>query len=279
MIAALVMLSLLSCNKDSTLTEQSGIDLADDDAVTNLAFDDVFNTVDNATIIMENTMGTAKGDFGSEVVLSDSCPAITISAGGFPKTITINYGTGCSGLFGSTRSGKIIINVTDKRSVLNATRTVTFDNYYFNGIKVEGIKVFKTMAPGSNQNPIISVKLTDGKLTLTDGKTIERTFEHQKEWIAGWSTPKNIWDDEWLITGTATGKNINGIAYTNTILTALHWTRVCEFLVSGSIKIERSGEEPVVIDYGTGECDANASVQVGDQTKFILLRHRHRLML
>lgn len=278
MVAAIGMLSFSSCNKNLTLIEQASIDLADDDAVTNLAFDDVFNTVDNATIIMENLMGAGKGDFGSEIVLADSCPAIIISAGGFPKTITINYGTGCSGFNGSTRSGKIVINVTDRRNVVNATRTVTFDNYYFNSIKVEGTKVLKTLPPKSNLNLLLSDKLTNGKLTLTNGKTIERAFEHQREWIAGTNTPKYIWDDEWLTTGTATGKNINGITYKNTILTALHWTRACEFLVSGSVKIERSGVDTVVLDYGTGVCDAKAVVTREGESKEILLKHNHRSM-
>ena len=280
MIAAMIMLSFSSCKKDSTPIEQASIDLADDDIVTELAFEDVFNTVDNATIIMENLMGLGKGDLESTVVLADSCPAITITnpaTGIWPKTITIDYGTGCSGFNGSTRSGKIIITVTDRRNVLNATRTVTFNNYFFNSIKLEGTKELKNLGPNSNQNMVFSVKLTGGKLTLPDGKTVERAFEHQREWIAGWGT-KNIWDDECLITGTATGKNINGITYTNTILTALHWKRVCEFLVSGSIKIERSGVDAVVLDYGKGECDAKAVVSRGEESKEILLKHRHRNM-
>jgi hypothetical protein len=278
LVAVMAIFSISSCNKDSTLIEQTSIDLADDDAVTNLAFDDVFNTVDNASLILENLMGIGKGDFGSGIVLADSCPTITISAGVFPKTITINYGTGCSGFNGSTRSGKIVVNVTDRRNVVNATRTVTFDNYYFNGIKVEGTKVIKTLPPKTNQNLLLSDKLTNGKLTLTNGKTIERAFDHQREWIAGSNTPKYIWDDEWLTTGTATGKNINGVTYINTILTALHWTRTCEFLVSGSVKLERSGVDPVVLDYGTGACDAKAIVTRGGESKEILLKHNHRSM-
>jgi hypothetical protein len=139
MIAVLSVLSFFSCSKDSSLMDQTSVDLADDNAVSDVAFEDVFNTVDNATIIMENQMGIGKS-LESVSVAVDSCPSITISSGAFPKTITINYGTGCSGFNGSTRSGKIIINVTEKRTVLNATRTVTFDNYYFNGIKLEGIK-------------------------------------------------------------------------------------------------------------------------------------------
>jgi hypothetical protein len=281
MILALAVFSFSSCNKDTNPIEPVSAELVDDDAVTALAFDDVFNTVDNATIIMENLIGTGKGDLESEVTLADSCPVITITnpaTGVFPKTITIDYGTGCTGFNGSTRKGKIIITVSDRRYVLNATRTVTFDNYYFNLIKMEGTKELKNLGLNSNKNMVFSIKLTGGKLTLPDGKTIERSFEHQREFVAGWNTPKNIWDDECMISGIATGKNINGISYTNTIITALHWKRVCEFLVSGSIKFERTGVDPVVLDYGKGECDAIATLTRGEETKQVTLKHKHRLM-
>ncbi len=276
MIATLAMLPFSSCMKDGDSIDQTSVNLADDNAVTDLAFEDVFNSVDNATIIMENQMGITKGlDLGA--VLADSCPSITISAGTFPKTITINYGTGCSGFNGSTRSGKIIINVTDKRTVTGATRTVTFDNYFFNGAKIEGVKEIKNMGLNSSQNMVISDKLTGGKLTLANGKVIERAYDHQREFIAGWNT-KTIWDDECLISGVATGKNVNGITYTNTILTPLHWVRACEFIVSGTIKFERTGAAPIVLDYGTGACDAKATVTRGNQTKDIILKHNYRIM-
>ena len=276
MMTALALFSFFSCTKDTNPIEQASADLVDDDAVTQDAYEDVSATVDNATLIMEN-LGLLKGDFESGVVLADSCPTITISTGTFPKTITIDYGTGCSGFNGSTRSGKIIITASDRRTVVNATRTVTFDNYYFNGIKIEGTKEFKNLGPNSNQNIEISDKLTDGKLTLPDGKTIQRSFVHKREWITGWAT-KTIWDDECLITGTATGTNINGVSYTNTIQTALDWKRVCEFIVSGSVKFERTGVEPVVLDYGSGVCDNIATVSRGSKTKQITLKHKQRLM-
>ena len=277
-ILALGLFTFIACTKLKNLIESASTDLADDDAVTQVALDDVSNTTDYAISIMENLPGTIKGD---QVVLADSCPTITITnpnTGVFPKTITIDYGTaGCTGYYGSSRKGKIIIVVTDKRSTVGATRTTTFASYYFNGIKVEGTHVLTTMALHGT-NPVFSVTLTGGKLTLPDGKTIERAVSHQREWTVGYATPRNIWDDEYLITGTATGKGVNGNAYTNTILSALHWTRVCEFLVSGSIKFERTGVEPIVLDYGTGACDAKATVSRGDQTKEITLRHKYRTM-
>jgi hypothetical protein len=276
MIGALAILSFSSCNKDAAV-DQSSLNIADDDAVSDAVFEDVFNTVDNAEIILDDFQ--KKGEAKS-IVVPDTCPAVTIdhpSDAVWPKTITIDFGDGCEGLYKITRAGRIIIVVTGPRLEVGTTKTVTFENYYFNGIKVEGTKVFENMGYNDNQNVVIEVALTGGKLTLPDSKTIERSFVHQREWVAGLLT-RNIWDDECMITGTAEGVNINGISYTNTITTALHWKRVCRFVVSGVILIEREGREPVTLDFGTGECDALATVTVGDKSKEITLRHRHRLM-
>jgi hypothetical protein len=279
MITALTVLSYSSCKKDTNTSgsiDQTSVNLADDDAVTDVVFEDVFNTADNATIILDQ-LGKSL-DTKSLTVLSDSCPTITVTrptADLWPKTVTVDYGTSCTGINNNVRSGKILIEVTGPRLVTGSKRTITFENYYFNGIKVEGTKVLENMGYNSNQNLVISVRLTDGKLTLPDGTTIERTVDHQREWIAGLLT-KNIWDDECLITGTASGKNIEGVAYTNTITTALHWTRVCRFIVSGVVNIQRDGKTPVQLDYGNGDCDAKAVVTKDGVTKEILLKNKHR---
>jgi hypothetical protein len=133
------------------------------------------------------------------------------------------------------------------------------------------------MGYNSNQNMVFKVKLADGKLTLPNNTVIERSFDHQREWIAGFNT-RNIWDDEVLITGTASGVTINGVAYTNTITTALHWTRACKFIVSGIIDIESEGKESIVLDFGSGSCDAVATVTKGGETKEITLKHKYRVM-
>jgi len=279
MISALAVLSFSSCKKDSSgVLEQTSINLADDDAVTDAVYEDVFNTADNATIILDQ-LGKSI-DAKSETVLADSCPTIIITratAALWPKIVTVDYGTSCTGINDNVRSGKIVIEVTGPRLQFGSKRTITFVDYFFNGIKVEGTKVLENKGYNGNQNLVISVKLTDGKLTLPDGKTIERSMDHQREWVAGLFT-KNIWDDECLITGTATGKNIEGIAYTNTIMTALHWTRACRFIVSGVVKIEREGMSPVELDYGTGDCDAKAVVTKDGISKEILLKNKHRSM-
>lgn len=276
MIASLAILAFSSCTREPAM-DQTSIDLADDDAVSEAVFDDVFNTVDNADIILDNYK---KGDETKSLALSDSCPLVTIdhpSDEVWPKTITINYGTGCEGYYSNTRSGKIIIVVSGSRLKIGSKRTVTFDNYYFNGIKVEGTKVVENMGYNDAQHLLMKITLSNGKLTLPTGKTIERTVNHQREWTAGLFT-KNIWDDECLVTGSATGVNINGIAYTNTITTALDWQRVCRFFLSGVIKVERAGKNPFEINFGTGQCDAVATITMNGESKDITLKFKHRLM-
>jgi len=278
MIVSIMILSFISCQKDTTTTDQAALNVADDDAISDAVFEDVFSTADNADIMLDNL--AVSGDFKSMVVLSDSCPTVTITdpeTGVWPKTVTVDFGSGCSGLYDNTRSGRILIEVTGPRLEAGSKKTITFDNYYFNGIKVEGIKVIENTGYNENQNLVFSVKLTDGKLTLPGGRFIERSSDHQREWIAGQLT-NNIWDDECLVTGTATGTTLEGVAYSNTITTALHWKRACFFIVSGVVKIEREGKPDVEINYGNGDCDALAVVTRNGESKEILLRHRIRTM-
>ena len=266
-----------SCDKEYSPLDQETINLADDDAVSEAVFEDVFGSVDDATIALDEAMKNGDPKSGT-LDIEDECPAVTVEHPGtgiWPKIITIDYGTGCTGFYGHTRSGKIVIEVTGPRRIEGSKRTVTFDDYYFNGIRVEGIKVLENLGLNANENFVISSVLTGGKLILPDGKTIEREADHQREWVAGFLT-LNRWDDECLVTGSAYGCNIDGVNYTRTIISALHWKRVCIFIVSGVVSIEREGSEPFELDYGDGECDNKAVVSRGGESKEIQLRHRHR---
>jgi len=274
MIASLAILMVISCSKKDSL-DDSAINLADNDAVTEAVFDDIFNSVDDAEIRLEDYL---KGEGKSAEV--ETCPSVTfnrIPDSNWPKTVTIDYGTGCTGFYDNTRSGKIIITITGPRLEEGSVRTVTFNNYYINGIGVEGTKQVTNLGLNNEQKMKFSVTLTGGKITLEDGQVIERSFERQRVWMAGKETP-NIWDDEFQITGTATGVNRKGIEYTNTILTPVLLKRSCRFAVSGVIKLEIEGlTEPVELDYGDGECDATAVITMGGKSKEITLRYRYTL--
>ena len=268
---------MVACEKNKSELSIDDINLADDDAVAEVIFDDIFSTADNATQLLDGFLkgGDVKSDI---IVLADSCPMVTVDLSDeLIKVITVDFGDGCTGLWDQTRSGKIIITVTGPRRQTGSVRTVTFDNYYFNGVKVEGTYVTTNEGENSNDNIVFSAELTGGMITLPNDTTIEREFYREREWIAGYDT-WNIWDDECLVTGGATGTTYKGYAYENTIISALHWKRVCKFFVSGVIQVNREGVDPFEIDYGDGECDAIAVLRRGDVEKEILLRYRHRIL-
>jgi len=58
MITAIAIISFSSCKKDAVL-DQASVDLADDDAVSEAIYEDVFNTVDYADIMLD---GYQKGE-------------------------------------------------------------------------------------------------------------------------------------------------------------------------------------------------------------------------
>jgi hypothetical protein len=269
LIMILLGFMVSSCQKSNPL-EDSTVEAADDAVLAEAVFDDAFASLEIATEIAEDMKKS-----GSVV---DSCPLITVTfpeQSPWPVNVVIDYGTGCTGLNDVVRSGKIILTLSAPRQEVESVRTLTFENYYVNGARVEGTTVVTNTGPNNNSNVVFSVVLTGGKIIFSDGKFIEREFEHQREYIAGYLTWWTPWDDKCLITGVAAGTNLNGVSYTAVAVNPLEWQAACRFLVSGTIGFEIDGIEPFELDYGSGECDANATLSRGDESKEIILRYRH----
>ncbi|MFO7851705.1 MAG: hypothetical protein ACQERS_11590 [Bacteroidota bacterium] len=275
---ALFSIVIVACEKSSNPLNTDDINLADDDAVSEAIFDDIFSTADNAMQIVETFIAKNPGAKGNVVIVADSCPAVTVELiDEGHRIVTIDYGDGCTGLWDQTRAGKIIITVNGFRRVEGSSRTLTFEDYYFNGIKVEGTKVTENIGVNDYGNVVFSATLAEGKLTFPNDTVVTREFYREREWVAGYDS-RSIWDDECFVTGYASGTTYKGFAYENTIKNALHWKRVCRFFVSGVIEISREGTEPFELDYGNGECDAKAVLRRGDEEKEITLRFRHRII-
>ena len=272
LIMALLGFLATSCQKTSPI-EESTAEAADDATFSETIFDDVFATVEIATATAESMLKSS--------TVTDSCPVVTVTFPGqalWPRNVVVDYGEGCTGLNDVVRSGKIYITVTGPRREEGSMRTVTFDNYYCNDVKIEGTKVVENMGPNNAGNVVFSTVLTGGKVTLPDNKVIEREFDREREYVAGYNT-LTPWDDECMITGVAAGVNLNGLTYTHQITNALHWKAACRFIVSGTVGFEVEGLAPFVLDYGDGECDAVATLIRGDETREITLGFRHRKII
>lgn len=269
MIAFTFMFSACEKNGDGPDTDQA-VTIAEDDALTDQLFDDVFSETDNALATVDMLLfGNGKKSAGLV-----TCPVITVDHNDttyWPKTVTVNFGDSCTGPNGVVRSGKILITVTGRHLREGSVRTVAFENYHINGFKLAGTKTVSNQGLNENGSMIFNISLTGGKVTTPSGKEITREFTREREWFDGLATPRWIFDDKFLVTGSSSGINRFGVNYTKTIVSPLLIEVSCRWIKSGTIRIERTDRPLITLDYGDGECDNEATVTVEGETRTITL--------
>lgn len=200
-----------------------------------------------------------------------SCATVEVTpANSFPKTITIDFGAGCTSIDNVTRSGKIIITLSDSVHKYGATAVMTFDNYKVSGYKVEGTITWTNTTTPNGVSWTRSIE--NGKITHPNGnyywlhvgsKTVQQT--------AGVTTPLNLLDDVYSITGNHTVTNPAGKSRTATILEALEKKVICHNVTKGKIKIQGPNHF-AILDYGDGTCDRLATISIdGSAPRNILL--------
>jgi hypothetical protein len=184
-------------------------------------------------------------------------------------TITIDFGTdGCTDAKGNIRKGKVMIEFKGRRFLPNSTITTTTDGYSINGVALEGTRVVTNISGSTETAPKFSVVLTNGKATWPDNTTATRDVNRVREWIRA----ANPIDDQWNVTGTASGTNRHGKEYEMTITSALIYKRECAIsakvfmAVQGTKELTVNGRK-VTIDYGTGDCDKIVTVTADGQSK------------
>jgi hypothetical protein len=122
----------------------------------------------------------------------------------------------------------------------------------------------------SSGNPVFHIVVSNSSIETEEG-TITWSSDRYREWIAGFETGSlTLYDDEYLITGGANGTDRNGNAFTITILEALH-IKYCPWIVAGKLEIVRADFPDVVVDYGNGNCDAQATATINGETYNIIL--------
>ena len=199
-IAATTIASLASCNK--FLQENQ----SDSEDVLKLEMEE-------NDFLKEEEIASNPCSFDYASLLAP-CAVVTESSSTFPKTVTIDYGTGCIDANGRTKKGKIIINVSGDMRVAGNTRTVTFENFFINDVKIEGSRNAENTGPNVAGNMVIKVM---GEITASNGElTRSRNFTRYREWISGISTCE-ISDDEFHVTGSGTVIGRRGIEIPHTI--------------------------------------------------------------
>jgi len=269
-IFAISVLIFNSCEKEKN---NYSILSAQDNAFANNIFDDVYSQVDEASKSTDSELFDS-----SSFKMTDTGGCVTISITPFdistwPKYLTIDYGNSnclCTDL--NYRRGKIVAELSDRYRNVGATHIITFDDYYVNDNHVEGTKTIINNGENQDGNLYFTVIVSNAKITKVDSSVILWEADRIREWINGESTILWIWDDEYLVSGISSGTNTNNEEFTITITQDLDIILSCTWIRSGSLNIDVDNGTPTIfVDYGTGDCDANATAIIdGNSYSFIM---------
>ncbi|HAN38344.1 MAG TPA: hypothetical protein DCQ29_05530 [Chitinophagaceae bacterium] len=195
----------------------------------------------------------------------------------YPRTVTINFGTGCRGMDGRVRRGKIITVYTGSLRVPNSEATTTFENYFVDSVRVEGTHRFKNVSTSNNRS--FRTVVLNGRLTAPNGNYT--AWNREKTWVQteGNGTPNLPADDVFSITGSANGtvvRGANSTQWRSEIVQPLIRRFTCRWLVRGQNRVVRnsgSNTYTALLDFGNGTCDNQATLTVnGGTPRTITLR-------
>lgn len=261
-------LALNSCKKNKDADEfETTFELSGNQAVAENLTQDA-NDVLNEAAIDQNFMG---GHTPTQTTGILSCATVTVTPlMGWPKTVVIDFGAGCTSPNGVTRKGIINVVVSDSIRKSGSTAVMTFTNYFVNGYKKEGTI---TWTNTSTPNAVSwSRECVNGKITAPDGRYWLHSGIMYVVQTAGSSTPYNTLDDVFSITGNRTVTNAGGASRTSTVLTALQKKAICANIDKGTVKIQGPNHY-AIIDFGDGTCDNLATLSIdGRAPRTITLR-------
>jgi len=276
------LLAFVSCNKENSQTgtdqqEQEASQVSSEaDAEAEIVFNDVF----------DDAMGV-NDEVGLDGVGTldrlNPCYTITVTRlnppDKFPVRIVIDFGpTGCRGIDGHVRRGKIITEYTGRLIIPGASATTRFDGFYVDTIKVEGThKITNTSSSPTTRQ--FTVDVTGARLTKPSGNYVEWNNHKVITQIEGLGTLTPI-DDIFRIEGSSSGKVKRGdllVIWESNIIEPLIKRFNCRWIVKGQIKTIRrnmaaNSKWIAVLNFGTGTCDNQAVITINGVSHQITLR-------
>ncbi|MEP7144176.1 MAG: hypothetical protein ABI707_14935 [Ferruginibacter sp.] len=272
-IAVTSLIGFTACKKtDSTAQNDKDeiattIELSTDQAISDNLTEDANDIFMNAATEKGLTEERPLEPFQSTGVLG--CAEVTVSTtAGFPKTIVIDFKTGCTDAHGITRKGKINIILSDFLRKKGSTAVLTFDGYYVNDFKKEGTITWTNNSTASVKG--WERKVENGKITAPTGKYWMHSGIKNVVQTAGYDTPLNLLDDAYSVTGNNSVTNSNNITRTSAILIALEKRTICENISKGSIEL-KGPKHSAIVDFGNGDCDKVATIAIDGGTPITFL--------
>ena len=271
----LIFISLSGCQDNAEIDDMEVQQLDESLAVEQTEIDDVSEGI-NALI--DDAYNFAEAPEANKSAIDKDnylpeCVTVTKVITANTKKMTIDFGEGCTTRNGNTVSGKIIMEYTFSFTEQSVTINYSFEDFYFNGKKIEGTVNKIRLKVNDNGNPQATIN-KNIKIIWDDGSFVTVKGERIREWIEGFGN--RIWSDNvFLITGHWTITRKDGTVREATVLEPLRREMACRFLVSGIVEIKKNNRT-LTLDYGDGTCDDLATVNINGKEKEIHIRKRKK---
>lgn len=259
-LSLLTLIGLAACNDVETPIAEAEI-TAEEIAVAQ-GEEDLDVSIEDAEEIameaLEITDGSTERRIFSNpthAILSASCAVVTHDS--IAKTITIDFGMGCTGADGKVRAGIVLITYTQRLWIPGASVSVALTNYSVNGKAIEGTKTLTNVSANFLAPISMNTTLVGGKVTWPDGTFATRDYSRTRTWVRA----INPINDEFQVSGQVTGMTRSGENYSMNIISTVIYKRKCRLqgigiAVQGLKSLQRDNKPNLLIDYGDGQCDS-----------------------
>ncbi|MEQ8360412.1 MAG: hypothetical protein RH860_13055 [Cytophagales bacterium] len=258
---------VIACSEDEDVpSEQQDTSASEDYSLADNLFENVSDVADQAE--QDNEEYLEGGKSGSYL---GTCVTITLDSalGSGSNKLTIDFDkSSCTGRDGRVRKGKVFVEWSGQYRDSGTVILTTFEDYFVDDHQLLGSRTVTNGGKNENNQTFFNIDV-EGKVIKPNGGEVEYVSNRVRTWTAGESTqgPLLGWiDDEYEITGTASGTSSTGRDYEVEITKALEINLLCRWITAGTFELRPDGLAVREFDFGNGNCDPNASLTVNNIT-------------
>jgi hypothetical protein len=259
-VALIAVVFVTACKKDEAavpLTDTQKVDLAQQSLKASMFFTSSFSQATKASAKANGLKDDEKG------VLQErgACTTPTVLPADlvtFPKTVTSNFGTGCTDSDGKLKTGKLTLKV-GKFWKSGSSIEAVFENYTEDAAKLDGsYSIVNNSTIG-----VINYTFAADNIVFTnkEGKTVTYNIRQTHKQVGGIANLDPL-DDVFEVSTVLTSTLPDGTKFSWENTTPLKKTNTCWWIQkgTGTIKIN---DTSMTIDFGNDTCDDDATITSG----------------
>jgi hypothetical protein len=263
--AFLLVAFLFSCHKENSqgsapaVTEDEAVTYSEESMEAEASYDDI-QDISMIAADEEGIASTGRGFPFVELRLRiGQCATITVSPedSTYPKTVTIDFGSGCTGPDGKFRKGAIILHFTGPIRRPGSVLTITFRDFYLNRVHIEGTRIISNLSESGNIK--FTIQVVNGKVSFPNGRGYTYNALKYVKQLEGGATP-DVRDDIYSIEGRSATVFANGVSISLNTEAALIKKETCHWISKGKLKININ-DRALLLYYdapSNGDCDNKA---------------------